>query len=73
MTDTLKNIIDQSRTLSAEERAFIAHFMISSLEGKPEAGVEKDWLKLADQRYRELKSNKDQGLTWQEIKNQVKQ
>ena len=73
MTNTLKHIIEQSKTLSAEERAFIAHLMISSLETKVEPNVEETWLNLADERFHELMSGKDKGTSWEEIEEQVMQ
>ena len=71
MTSTFKQIIASIKELSADERALIAHCLISSLESKHDEGVDKAWAELAEQRLMELDAGEVQGLSWNEIKNHV--
>jgi len=68
----LEQVIEQTKALSANERALLAHCLISSLETQHEEGVDAAWSALAEQRIDELESGKVQAVSWDEIKNQLK-
>ena len=71
MTKRVKNIIEESKRLSPNERAFIAHCLISSLELIQDDGVDSEWAKLAEKRYDELVSGKVGGVSWEKIKQNI--
>lgn len=72
MSSAFKQVIENIRELSADERALVAHCLISSLESKQEEGVDEAWVDLAEKRYLELESGETKGVSWKEIKNEVK-
>lgn len=72
MSAKLKQVIESIGELSSNERALIAHCLISSLENAPEDGVDDAWAELAESRYAELQSGVAEGATWQEIKSAAK-
>jgi putative addiction module component (TIGR02574 family) len=72
MSVTFKQVVENIKSLSAGERALVAHCLISSLETTQENGVDEAWADLAEQRYLALQSGAVQGLSWEEIKNEVK-
>lgn len=72
MSAIFKQVIENIGELSSDERALVAHCLISSLETTPENGVDRAWAKLAEKRYSELESGTVEGATWQEIKSIVK-
>ncbi|MCF6354976.1 MAG: addiction module protein [Candidatus Polarisedimenticolaceae bacterium] len=72
MSAAFNQVIESIRELSSDERALVAHCLISSLESKQDDGVDEAWAKLAEKRYCELESGAVKGISWQEIKNRVK-
>lgn len=72
MSATFKQAIEKIRELSADEKALMAHCLISSLESKQDEEVDEAWAKLAEKRYLELESGAVRGVSWEEIKNVVK-
>ena len=72
MSTKFKQAIETIAGLSHDEKALIAHCLISSLEGEPDDGVDQAWAQLAEQRHLELQSGAVEGATWQEIKSIVK-
>lgn len=71
MSAILKQVIENIGGLSASERALVAHCLISSLESKQDDGVDDAWVDLAESRLLQLESGEVQGITWEEIKQQV--
>ena len=71
MSARIKNIIEEAKHLSANERALIAHCLISSLESKQDEGVDLAWAELAEKRYEDLASGKIKGVSWEKIKKDV--
>ncbi len=65
-------VIESTKSLSSEERALVAHCLISSLETRHDKGVDHAWNELAEKRYAELVSGKTQPVSWNEIKKEVK-
>ena len=72
MSAAFRQVIEKIGELSSDEKALVAHCLISSLEGKTEDGVDEAWAVLAEKRYLELESGAVNGTTWQEVKNVVK-
>ena len=68
----LEQVIQETKGLSANDRALLAHLLISSLETQHDEGVDAAWLSLAEHRLDELETGKVQGVTWEEIKGQLK-
>jgi len=72
MSAIMKQVIENIKELSADEKALIAHCLISSLEAKQDDDVEEAWVDLADKRFSELNSGAVQGVSWDEIKKNIK-
>lgn len=72
MSATLKKVIASIETLSSDEKAFVAHCLISSLEVKHDDSVDEAWGALAKQRFLELESGAVSGVAWNEIRDFVK-
>jgi putative addiction module component (TIGR02574 family) len=69
---SIKQVIDKTKKLSLNERALVAHCLISSLETKQDEGVDQAWAELAEKRYEELASGKVKPVSWEDIKKDVK-
>ncbi len=72
MAANIKQVIEDIKKLSADERALIAHCLISSLETKQDENVEEAWAELAEKRFAELSSGKVKSVSWEDIKAKVK-
>jgi putative addiction module component (TIGR02574 family) len=72
MSGVLKQIIESIKDLSPDERALVAHCLISSLESRQDEGVDAAWAELSEKRLMELKSGEVKGVSWRDIKNKVK-
>ena len=72
MSVKFKHIIENMRELSAEERALVAHCLISSLETIQDEGVDETWADLAEKRFTDLESGVVNGIPWQDIKQGLK-
>lgn len=73
MSAAFKQAIENIENLSSDERALIAHCLISSLEVKHDDSVDQASGKLAQERFTELKSGVVKGVSWDDIKNKIKQ
>ena len=69
---TLKDVMESARGLTNSEKAYMAHCLISSLETRHDEDVDIDWKELAERRCDELVSGKVSGLSWEEIKKQIR-
>jgi len=72
MSEKLKQVIENLEGLSSDERALIAHCLISSLEVNHDDGVDEAWDELAKKRLLELESGAVNGVSWSSIKNNIK-
>jgi len=72
MAAIIKQVIENIKKLSADEKALIAHCLISSLETRQDENVEEAWADLAEKRYAELVSGSVKPVSWEEIKNEIK-
>ena len=68
MSAAFKQAIENIKDLSANEKALMAHCLISSLEVKQDEDVDEAWLKLAEKRYSELESGAVTGVSWEKIR-----
>ena len=71
MATKIKQIIDGIKKLSADEKALVAHCLISSLETKQDENVDEAWAELAEKRYAELVSGDVKPVSWEEIKKEI--
>ncbi len=72
MSAAFKQVIENIKDLSPDERALVAHCLISSLELRQDEGVDEAWAELSEKRLMELKSGEVKGVSWGDIKNKVK-
>ncbi len=73
MSAVFKQVIENIKDLSPDEKALVAHCLISSLESRQDEGVDEAWAELLKKRLMELKSGEVKGVSWEEIKNKVKE
>lgn len=71
MSAMFKQVIQDIGELSSDEKALVAHCLISSLETKHDDRVDVAWGELAEKRFLELESGAVEGVSWDEIKNKV--
>ncbi|MBF9018819.1 MULTISPECIES: addiction module protein [unclassified Oceanispirochaeta] len=71
MAVKVKQVIEDVKQLSAQDRALVAHCLITSLEAPQEETVDHAWAELADRRYSELISGDVKPVKWAEIRKQV--
>ncbi|GMQ87565.1 MAG: hypothetical protein BMS9Abin08_0769 [Gammaproteobacteria bacterium] len=72
MATKLKQAIENIKKLSSDERALVAHCLISSLETQQDEDVEEAWADLAEKRYAELVSGDVEPVSWEEVRKEVK-
>jgi putative addiction module component (TIGR02574 family) len=68
----ITQVLEDAKQLNVNERALVAHCLISSLETKQDEGVEQAWAELAERRFQELVSGKVEAVSWGDIKKEVK-
>ncbi len=71
MSAVFKQVIQDIGELSSDEKALVAHCLISSLEIKHDDSVDVAWGELAEKRFLELESGVVKGVSWDEIRNIV--
>ncbi len=71
MTVAFKQVIENIKSLSADEKALIAHCLISSLESSHDEEVDDKWLKISEKRLLELESGEVDGVSWNDIRSRV--
>jgi len=71
MSAVFKRVIENIGELSSDEKALVAHCLISSLESRHDDGVDRAWGEVAEKRFLELKSGTVTGVTWNDIKKEV--
>ena len=72
MSVALKQVIQNIENLSSDEKALIAHCLISSLEVRHDDSVDEAWSELAEKRFSELESGSVNGVSWVDIKKHIK-
>jgi hypothetical protein len=63
--------MEEVKFLNADEKALVAHCLISSLETDPDEAVDLAWAELAEKRYAELVSGKVAPVSWEDIKRRI--
>ncbi len=71
MSITVSKIIEDVKLLSAKDRAFLARYLIFSLDTTQDENADEKWAIVAKNRYEELKSGIVNPLLWDEIKKEV--
>ena len=71
MSAVFNQVIQNIGELSSDEKALVAHCLISSLESKHDDNVDKAWGELAHKRFVELESGAVKGVSWESIKKEV--
>ncbi len=71
MSVVFKQVIQSIGELSSDEKALVAHCLISSLETKHDDSVDEAWRELVNKRYLELKSGSVSAVSWNDIKKEV--
>jgi hypothetical protein len=73
MSAVFQQVVENIEKLSSDEKALVAHCLISSLEVKHDDSVDQAWGELAQHRFVELESGDVKGVSWNEIKSKIKQ
>ena len=63
----LEKLEQEALSLSRQQRAFLADRLLSSLDGDVLNDVDTAWIVEAEQRYKEYKEGKRQGITAQDV------
>ena len=71
MSAAFNQVIENIENLSSDEKALVAHCLISSLEVRHDDSVDQAWGELVQQRFTELESGAVKGVSWNEIKNKI--
>jgi len=71
MSAVFKQVIQNIGDLSSDEKALVAHCLISSLETRHDDRVDKAWGELANKRLLELESGAVKSISWNEIKKEI--
>jgi len=71
MTTLFEQVLASSKSLSADERAKLAHALIASLDLQQDDDAEQHWQKLAEQRVGEIEAGYVTAVSWQDIKKQL--
>ena len=74
MTRKMKQLLEDIKQLSLQEKAALAHCLISGLEQESDErdSTDEAWAELAETRLLQLESGEVQGVTWEEIKKGIK-
>lgn len=73
MSVAFKQVVENMGNLSSDEKAQVAHCLISSPEVQHDDNVDQAWAELSQKRFSELKSGEVEGISWEEIKDKIKQ
>jgi len=67
MSAKLEKLEQEALSLSRQQRAFLADRLLSSLDGDVLNDVDTAWIVEAEQRYKEYKEGKRQGIAAQDV------
>lgn len=71
MSAVFNQVIQNIGELNSDEKALIAHCLISSLESKHDDNVDQAWGELAKDRLSEFESGSVKSVSWEKIKETV--
>ena len=69
---SIKQALESTKDLSSTEKAMLAHCLISSLDTVEDLCVEEAWGVVAEKRFKELKSGSVEGMSWDELKKDIR-
>ncbi len=69
---SIKQVLESAKELTNSEKAMLAHCLISSLDSVQEEGVEEAWGKLAEKRFKELENGEIDGVSWDQLKSEIR-
>ena len=68
----IRQAIETTKKLNSNDKALLAHCLISSLETTSDSGVDSAWADLSEKRYTEITSGAVETVSWESIKNSVR-
>lgn len=71
MTTLFEQVLASSKSLTADERAKLAHALIASLDLQQDDDAEQQWLAATEQRVGEIEAGYVAAVSWQDIKKQL--
>lgn len=71
MTKAAEVLLDQVKTLSAEERAMVAEQLLETLDPESEVDVEAAWAAEVERRAEEAAADRSVLVDWADVKTQV--
>ena len=72
MTKKAEFLLKEALNISPQERAMLAHCLISSLDNTTDNNVDEEWVHLAEKRLADIESGKVSPVSWEEIKKNIK-
>jgi putative addiction module component (TIGR02574 family) len=72
MTQKAEFLLKEAMNMSPDDRAMLAHCLISSLDEPHDNSVDEHWIQLAEERLSDLDSGKTSPVSWNEIKKKIK-
>ena len=71
MTSLFEQELATCKSLTADERAKLAHALIASLDQQQDDDAEQQWLAATEQRVGEIEAGYVASVSWQDIKKQL--
>jgi hypothetical protein len=68
----LRQAIETTKELNSNEKALLAHCLISSLELTQDDNIDNAWAELSEKRYAEMVSGSVEAVSWESIKKSVR-
>lgn len=72
MSDKMKQVLENIKGMSIQERAMLAHCLISSLDQSQDEDVDDAWATIAEKRFNEIEAGEVAVLSWEQIKNGIR-
>ena len=68
MSERARKLLEDALGLPISERAELAADLLASLDGEPEAEVERAWAAEIERRAREALANPDDDIAWESVR-----
>ncbi|MFH0725416.1 MAG: addiction module protein [Pseudomonadota bacterium] len=72
MANKMKQLLENIKDMSLQERALLAHCLISSLDQTQDDEVDDAWAVIAEKRFAQIESGEVGVLSWEQIKKEIK-
>jgi putative addiction module component (TIGR02574 family) len=72
MASKMKQLLENIKYMSLQERAMLAHCLISSLDQTQDDEVDDAWAVIAEKRFAQIESGEVGVLSWEQIKKEIK-